>query len=44
MGPIFFDFYSSWVQISLHTEFQLPTLPVSGLKVCGGGGGGGGGV
>ena len=31
------EFSSSWVEISLHTEFQLPMLPVSGPKVCGGG-------
>ena len=30
------DFSSSWVEISLHTEFQLTMMPVSGPKVCGG--------
>jgi hypothetical protein len=30
---------SSWVQIRLHTENQLPGLPGSALKVCVGGGG-----
>ena len=31
-----------WVKMRLHTEFQLPIMPVSGPKVCGVGGGGGG--
>ena len=35
------DFSSSWVEISLHTEFQLPMLPVNGPQVCGGWVGGG---
>ena len=30
MTPIFFlHISSSWVKISLHTEFQLPRLPLS---------------
>ena len=29
---------SSWVNLRLHTENQLYTLPGSALKVCGGGG------
>ena len=30
-----FDLSSSWVRISLHTEFQLCMLPISDTKVCG---------
>ena len=40
-GAKILDFSFSWVKIRLHTEFQLPIMPVSGPKVCGGGGGGG---
>ena len=32
---------SSWVKIRLHTKNQLPRLPGSALKVCGGVGVGG---
>ena len=42
-GAKILDFSFSWVKIRLHTEFQLPIMPVSGPTVCGGGGGGGGG-
>ena len=36
-GPNFLFFISSSrIEIGLHTEFQLPTLPVSGPKVLGG--------
>ena len=38
IGVIFLFYFSfSLIEISLHTKFQLPTLPVSGPKVCGGG-------
>ena len=37
-NPIFFlSISSSWVNLSLHTENQLYTLPGSALKVCVGG-------
>ena len=36
-GAKILDFSFSWVKIRLHTEFQLPIMPVSGPKVCGGG-------
>jgi hypothetical protein len=43
-SPIcFLSISSSWVNIRLHTENQLHTLPGSALKVCVVGGGGGGG-
>ena len=29
---------SSWVEIKLHTELELPMMPGSGQQVCGGGG------
>ena len=35
-GAKILDFSFSWVNIRLHTEFQLPIMPVSGPKVCGG--------
>ena len=31
-----FYILSSWVEINLHTEFQLPRMPGSGPKVIGG--------
>ena len=40
----FFSISSSWVNIRLHTENQLYTLPGSALKVCVGGWWVGGGV
>ena len=40
--PIFLlSISSSWVNLRLHTESQLYTLPGSALTVCVGGGGGG---
>jgi hypothetical protein len=42
MAPRYFfllHISSSWVNIRLHTENQLPRLPGSALKVPGGGGG-----
>ena len=36
-GAKILDFFFNWVNIRLHTEFQLPIMPVSGPKVCGGG-------
>ena len=29
----FLDISSSWVEISLHTEFQLPSMPGSGISM-----------
>ena len=47
-SAIVFHFFlgrlSSWVKIRLHTENQLPSLPVSALKDPGWGGWGGWGV
>jgi hypothetical protein len=31
----FLDISSSWVEISLHTEFQLPSMPGSGSSMVG---------
>ena len=44
LGDPYFFLYisSSWVKIRLHTENELPRLPGSALKVCGGVGWGGG--
>ena len=36
LTPIFFlDISSSWVEISLHAEFQLPSMPISGSSMVG---------
>ena len=36
---IFFNLFFLYVFLKLCTEFQIPTMPVTGQKVCGGGGG-----
>ena len=36
-----FNLFFLYVFLKLCTEFQIPTMPVTGQKVCGGGGGGG---
>ena len=39
-AKIFLSISSSWVNLRLHTEMQLYTLPGNALKVCVVGGGG----